>query len=350
MIASPPIDYHAHDSYFIVQHFHYTIGGGSMFALFGALVFLVSEDLRHPARRAHRALGLSRCCSSVSMLTFIPMGFMGMEGMARRVYTYPALGHLALLNAIATAGAALMTAGVIAFFVRRAGLRAAEGAGRGQSVGRLQSGMDDVVAAARVQFRRAAADSQPPPGAGSLEAMKTFVGLFAIVGGVRLCDRDRLLVRRTRGGRGNGAARRHGCGADVCHPYAVLAERDADLEGDDPNQTAVRVAGERRRRLYDCEPVADLDRALHACAAMRNALVAASRPRRFDRNDPVFLAPGRGKRAHLNRRRASGLLTGGPDRADEQHERAESEYPRHEPFRNRTDVRQRETAGVFAGR
>ena len=36
--------------------------------------------------------------------TFIPMGFMGMEGMARRVYTYPAFGHLALLNAIATAG------------------------------------------------------------------------------------------------------------------------------------------------------------------------------------------------------------------------------------------------------
>ncbi len=39
MVASPPLDYQAHDSYFIVQHFHYTIGGGSMFALFGALYF-----------------------------------------------------------------------------------------------------------------------------------------------------------------------------------------------------------------------------------------------------------------------------------------------------------------------
>ena len=39
MIASPPIDYDAHDSYFIVNHFHYTLAGGSMFALFAALYF-----------------------------------------------------------------------------------------------------------------------------------------------------------------------------------------------------------------------------------------------------------------------------------------------------------------------
>jgi heme/copper-type cytochrome/quinol oxidase subunit 1 len=49
--------------------------------------------------------------------TFIPMGFMGMEGMARRVYTYPAVGHLPLLNAIATAGSVLMALGFALFFV-----------------------------------------------------------------------------------------------------------------------------------------------------------------------------------------------------------------------------------------
>ncbi|MBV8343548.1 MAG: cbb3-type cytochrome c oxidase subunit I [Candidatus Eremiobacteraeota bacterium] len=116
MIASPPIDYHAHDSYFIVQHFHYTIGGGSMFALFGALYFWFPKmfGVRLGERIGRWVFALLFVGFNA---TFIPMGFMGMEGMARRVYTYPAIGHLPLLNAIATFGAGLMTIGTIAFFV-----------------------------------------------------------------------------------------------------------------------------------------------------------------------------------------------------------------------------------------
>jgi cytochrome c oxidase subunit I len=116
MIASPPIDYQAHDSYFIVQHLHYVIGGGSMFALFGALYFYFPKmfgiRLQEWLGRAvffFLFLGFN--------LTFIPMGFMGLEGMARRVYTYPATGHLPLLNAFATAGTVLMAVGVALFFL-----------------------------------------------------------------------------------------------------------------------------------------------------------------------------------------------------------------------------------------
>jgi cytochrome c oxidase subunit 1 len=115
MIASPPVDYQVHDSYFLVQHFHYTIGGGSMFALFGALYFwfpkMFGVKLDERIGRwvfAFLFVGFN--------MTFIPMGFMGMEGMARRVYTYPAVEHLPALNAIATAGAAVMTVGVMGFF------------------------------------------------------------------------------------------------------------------------------------------------------------------------------------------------------------------------------------------
>ncbi|MBV9334209.1 MAG: cbb3-type cytochrome c oxidase subunit I, partial [Candidatus Eremiobacteraeota bacterium] len=50
-------------------------------------------------------------------MTFIPMGFMGIEGMPRRVFTYAPIDHLALLNAIATAGAAVIAAGVATFFL-----------------------------------------------------------------------------------------------------------------------------------------------------------------------------------------------------------------------------------------
>jgi heme/copper-type cytochrome/quinol oxidase subunit 1 len=45
------------------------------------------------------------------------MAFMGLEGMARRMYTYPNVGHLAMLNGIASAGTVLMAVGAALFFV-----------------------------------------------------------------------------------------------------------------------------------------------------------------------------------------------------------------------------------------
>ena len=116
MVASPPLDYQAHDSYFVVQHFHYTIGGGSMFALFGAVYFWFPKmfGVKLDERLGRWFFALMFVGFN---LTFIPMGFMGVEGMARRVFTYPAIGHLALLNALATAGAVLMTIGVVVFAI-----------------------------------------------------------------------------------------------------------------------------------------------------------------------------------------------------------------------------------------
>src|SRR5204863_422336 len=39
LIASPPFDYQAQDTYFIVAHMHYVLGGGSLFAIFAALYY-----------------------------------------------------------------------------------------------------------------------------------------------------------------------------------------------------------------------------------------------------------------------------------------------------------------------
>jgi cytochrome c oxidase subunit 1 len=116
IVASPPIDYAAHDSYFIVQHFHYTIAGGSMFALFGALFFWFPKmfGIRLDERLGKWTFALLFVGFNV---TFVPMGFMGLEGMARRVYTYPPVAHLPLLNGIASGGAAVMTVGVALFFL-----------------------------------------------------------------------------------------------------------------------------------------------------------------------------------------------------------------------------------------
>ncbi len=114
MVASPPIDFQAHASYFIVAHMHYVLGGGSLFAIFAALFFWWPKMF---GRKLNERLGA--ICFWLLFIgfnvTFLPMHFMGLEGMPRRVFTYPDTGHLALLNAIATSGSYVMLAGVLVF-------------------------------------------------------------------------------------------------------------------------------------------------------------------------------------------------------------------------------------------
>ena len=111
MVASPPIDYHAHDSYFVVHHFHYTIGGGSLFAIFAALFFWFPKIFGVTLGERLGKWAFAAIFTGFN-LTFLPMAFMGLEGMARRVYTYPAVGDLPLLNAISSVGAGIMALGV----------------------------------------------------------------------------------------------------------------------------------------------------------------------------------------------------------------------------------------------
>jgi cytochrome c oxidase subunit 1 len=114
MISSPGIDYMAHDSYFVVAHFHYVLGGGSLFAIFAALFFWWPKMF---GIKLDETLG--KWCFWFLFVgfnvTFLPMHIMGLEGMPRRVFTYPDTGRLADLNMIATAGSYLMFVGVALF-------------------------------------------------------------------------------------------------------------------------------------------------------------------------------------------------------------------------------------------
>ncbi len=116
MVASPPLDFQAQDSYFVVAHFHYTIGGGSFFALFAALYYWWPKV--YGWRLGERLGKIGFWCSFVGFnVTFMPMFFMGLFGMPRRVYTYASGGALPMLNVIATAGAYLMLLGGVLFVV-----------------------------------------------------------------------------------------------------------------------------------------------------------------------------------------------------------------------------------------
>jgi cytochrome c oxidase subunit 1 len=116
MLASPPIDYQAHDSYFVVAHFHYVLGGGSLFAIFAALFFWWPKMF---GVKLGETLG--RWCFGLLFVgfnvTFLPMHFMGVMGMPRRVFTYDAGESLPMLNLIATCGSYIMFVGVSLFVV-----------------------------------------------------------------------------------------------------------------------------------------------------------------------------------------------------------------------------------------
>jgi cytochrome c oxidase subunit 1 len=114
MVASPPIDFNAEDSYFLVAHFHYVLGGGSLFAIFAAIYFWFPKVFGKmlSERLGKWVFGLLFVGFNA---TFFVMHFLGNMGMPRRVYTYAPLPGWGTLNLIASVGAAIMAIGVLLF-------------------------------------------------------------------------------------------------------------------------------------------------------------------------------------------------------------------------------------------
>ena len=104
VLASPPLDYHLNDSYFVVAHFHYTLFAGS---LFGGLAALYYWYPKITGRMLDRRLGVIQFWVLVvgTNLTFFPQFILGYRGMARRVADYPAHAGLTTLNELSTLGA-----------------------------------------------------------------------------------------------------------------------------------------------------------------------------------------------------------------------------------------------------
>ena len=116
MVAMVPFDWQAHDTYFIVAHLHYVLVGGMVFPLFAAICYWAPAFSRRALseRLGRWAFGLMFVGFNVA---FFPMHIAGLNGMPRRVYTYPDMLGWDLLNLISTVGAFMFAAGVAVFLV-----------------------------------------------------------------------------------------------------------------------------------------------------------------------------------------------------------------------------------------
>ena len=114
MFAVAPIDWQLTDTYFVVAHFHYVLFGGTIFALFAGGFYWFSKMT---GRMLNERLGKITFWLMVIgfNLTFFVQHFLGLMGMPRRTYTYGDHPGWFALNAISTAGAFFMAAGVLVF-------------------------------------------------------------------------------------------------------------------------------------------------------------------------------------------------------------------------------------------
>ena len=115
ILASPPLDFHVSDSYFVVAHFHYVVFGTVVFAMFAGLLLLVAEDDRPDARRAARQGAL---LAAVHRLPHHVPGaaLAGRRGHAAPLRRLPArTTGFTTLNQVSTVGAFLLGASTLPF-------------------------------------------------------------------------------------------------------------------------------------------------------------------------------------------------------------------------------------------
>jgi cytochrome c oxidase subunit I len=114
LIASPPLDFHLTDSYFIVAHLHYVLFGTIVFATFGGLYFwwpkMTGKMLDERLGKIHfwtLFVGFQG--------TFLVQHWLGEEGMPRRYADYLAADGFTVLNTISSVSSFLLGLSTLPF-------------------------------------------------------------------------------------------------------------------------------------------------------------------------------------------------------------------------------------------
>jgi cytochrome c oxidase subunit 1 len=114
ILASPPLDFHVTDSYFVVAHFHYVVFGTVVFAMFAGFYLwwpkLTGRMLDERLGKLHFWLlfvGFHK--------TFLVQHWLGVEGMPRRIADYLPDDGFTVLNQVSTIGAFILAASTLPF-------------------------------------------------------------------------------------------------------------------------------------------------------------------------------------------------------------------------------------------
>lgn len=114
LLASPPIDFHVSDSYFVVAHFHYTLFGTIVFAVFSGVYFwfpkMTGRMLDERLAKVHFWLTLIGFHA-----TFLAQHWLGNQGMPRRYYDYLPSDGFTTINTVSTVGAFILGASSLPF-------------------------------------------------------------------------------------------------------------------------------------------------------------------------------------------------------------------------------------------
>jgi cytochrome c oxidase subunit 1 len=104
LLASPPIDWHVSDTYFVVAHFHYVLFGTIVFAVYAGVYFwfpkMTGRMLDDRLGKVHFWLTLIGF-----HMTFLVQHWLGAMGMPRRYADYLPSDGFTILNTISTVGA-----------------------------------------------------------------------------------------------------------------------------------------------------------------------------------------------------------------------------------------------------
>ncbi|MCX6465096.1 MAG: cbb3-type cytochrome c oxidase subunit I, partial [Pseudonocardiales bacterium] len=114
LLASPPIDFHVSDTYFVVAHFHYVLFGTIVFATYAGIYFWFPKMT---GRMMDETLGKVHFWTTFIgfHLTFLVQHWLGNEGMPRRYVDVQPQDGFTVLNSISSIGAFVLGASTLPF-------------------------------------------------------------------------------------------------------------------------------------------------------------------------------------------------------------------------------------------
>ncbi|WP_285043175.1 cytochrome c oxidase subunit I [Plantibacter sp. LMC-P-059a] len=116
ILASPPLDFHVSDSYFVVAHFHYVVFGTVVFAMFAGFYFWWPK---WTGKMLNEKLGYWHFWLLFIGFhtTFLIQHWLGVIGFPRRYATYSPEDGFTWMNQLSTVGSFILAISLLPFFL-----------------------------------------------------------------------------------------------------------------------------------------------------------------------------------------------------------------------------------------